>query len=633
VKNKSPKVRIKLASAKLEKPKKVEYSDTDLRLCHLPDNFEVKILEAMVTDLSSDLGFGMDSEPDFDYQPFINKVVKSIRSRDPQRITSLAKALSPQCIIDSGVRRADIFFSLYQIGALLKKFPFPSGNGKKVALQSFYRDERSNRLFNEENYKAIIALTRKHPGLYGCIDDLRADIEKLMGLEPKPETVYRLAQHGPGTAVGFEGQGDKNTTFFKWFQRPYTVSSSALPYAIQAIESNPLWVMALHEDFRHRHGLEVHEPINVELLWSETFKIRNYCRYTSVPKTFETERGIAIEPTLNVFLQLGVKAYLYARLKRRWGIDLQTQQKNRDMAVSASKYNDYVTVDLRGASNTVSKMCCVLLLPIGWYDFLDDLRSKKILIPREDNPEKKQKLETEMFSAMGNGFTFAIETIIFAALARYAVRKSGSKGDLSVYGDDIIIPTDAYKMLHELLLLFVFTINEGKTFVDGPFRESCGADCFTGTDVTPIKLDKPIKTVQDLWKVHNSLLHRQQTLPWYFGFKFEGTLKLLRSHIPTEFRRYVGPMSESYDCYLHSAGYKPKRQLDGTYDWWGITTRPVNYISRLSPSTFNFVKLMNSYKPKPEWRVLDPITSGGSTYEIILRGSVRYMCTAFAGYY
>lgn len=633
MKNKPPTTRVKLSPATVKKRKTVEYTDTDLKLCHLPEHFEIKILETMVTDLITDLDFKVDREADFDFQPFLDEVAKAIRSRDSQRITALAKTLSPQCIIDSGVRRADIFFSLYQIGALLKKFPFPSSNAKQTALKSFYQDERSNRLFNSENYKAVIALTRKHPGWYGCLDEIRADIGKLMGGEPRPEIVYRLAQHGPGTAVGFESVGTQNTTFFKWFTRPYTVSSTALPYAKAAIESNPLWIRALHDDFRQKYKLEAYQPIDVDLLWSETFKIVDYCRYTSVPKTFETERGIAIEPTLNVFLQLGIKAFLYARLKRRWGIDLQSQQRNQEMAASASKNDDYVTVDLKSASNTVSRMGCVLLLPIGWYDFLDDLRSKKILIPREDCPEKKHILETEMFSAMGNGFTFAIETIIFAAFARYAIRKSGSKGSLSVYGDDIIIPKDAYKVLHDLLLMFGFTINEGKTFIDGPFRESCGADCFGGTDVTPIKLDEPISTVRHIWKVHNAFLHRQATFPWYFGYRFSKTLALLRRYIPSEFRCYVGPPSESYDNYLHSVRFKPERGLDRTYSWSGITTRSIDFLRRLDPSTFHFVGLMNSYKPKPEWRVLDPVSSGGSTYEVTLRGLVRHVRTTFTGYF
>lgn len=624
---------VKLSVVKAKKSKRTEYADKDLVLCHLPNNFEMKLLEELVTDLLSDLQDAVDPEVEFDWQPFLKGILAAVRSRDPQRIFSLAKDLSPQCIIDSGVRRADIFYSLYQVGALLKKVPYASERAKFNALSSFYRDEKNNRRFNEENYRAIVALSLKHPDFYGCIDEIREDIQALMGAEPTPELVYRLAQHGPGTAVGFEGKEGRDTAFFKWYELPYTVSSAALPYAKKAIESNPLWVRALHERFREKHGIPVWAPIDVEALWLETFRIVNYCRYTSVPKSFETERGIAIEPTLNVFLQLGVKAFLYARLKRRWKIDLTSQLKNREMAVWASKFNDYVTVDLRGASNTVTKMGCALLLPVPWYDFLDDLRSRRIKIPRLGDPKKKRVLTTEMFSAMGNGFTFAIETIIFAALARYAVRKSGSSGGLSVYGDDIIIPKDAYKFLHELLLLFGFTVNEGKTFVDGPFRESCGADCFSGIDVTPIKIDSLFSTVRDLWKTHNAFLHRKRSQPWYFGFKFERTLSLLRKYIPPEFRQYVGPPSESYDNYLHSENYRQRRQQDGTYGWLGITTRSTDFIGRLSPGTFHFVGLLNSYKPRPEWRVLDPATSGGTVYSITVRGLVRYYRTTFTGYY
>jgi hypothetical protein len=84
------------------------------------------------------------------------------------------------------------------------------------------------------------------------------------------------------------------------------------------------------------------------------------------------------------------------------------------------------------------------------------------------------------FSSMGNGCTFGLESLIFAAAARAV----GSR-DFCVYGDDIIIETELYEPLVTLLSALGFTTNSEKSFNQGPFRESCGVDAYLGTDITP----------------------------------------------------------------------------------------------------------------------------------------------------
>jgi hypothetical protein len=86
-----------------------------------------------------------------------------------------------------------------------------------------------------------------------------------------------------------------------------------------------------------------------------------------------------------------------------------------------------------------------------------------------------------MFSSMGNGATFCLETLIFAA-ACYAV---GSRR-FRVYGDDVIIEPECYDEYLRLTRFLGFSINHDKTFRDGPFRESCGLDVWNGVDVTPV---------------------------------------------------------------------------------------------------------------------------------------------------
>lgn len=98
------------------------------------------------------------------------------------------------------------------------------------------------------------------------------------------------------------------------------------------------------------------------------------------------------------------------------------------------------------------------------------------------------------FSSMGNGCTFALETLIFASLL-HAV---GSKIGL-VYGDDITIETELAPALFRLLKFLGFVPNEEKSYTSGPFRESCGKDFFEGHDVTPFYLRST-----DVWDVPNA---------------------------------------------------------------------------------------------------------------------------------
>jgi hypothetical protein len=63
---------------------------------------------------------------------------------------------------------------------------------------------------------------------------------------------------------------------------------------------------------------------------------------------------------------------------------------------------------------------------------------------------------------------------------------------VSVYGDDIIIPTYAYEHLIQLLTALGFVINRDKSFGTGAFRESCGADYYYGINVRPFFLKESI---------------------------------------------------------------------------------------------------------------------------------------------
>lgn len=217
----------------------------------------------------------------------------------------------------------------------------------------------------------------------------------------------------------------------------------------------------------------------------------------TVPKNALIERCACKEPDLNMYLQKGVGNHLARRLLRK-GVDLWDQSINRGLAEQGSLTGDLATLDLSSASDSVTIELVRLLLPHLWFEYLDDIRSQNVLVDGEYR-------RTEMFSSMGNGFTFGLESLLFYALARSVLYFEGIKGRLSVYGDDIICPSSGAYMLISVLRFFGFTTNEKKSFVEGPFRESCGGHYHHGTDVTPFYLKRRPTRLTDLIRVANQL--------------------------------------------------------------------------------------------------------------------------------
>lgn len=199
-------------------------------------------------------------------------------------------------------------------------------------------------------------------------------------------------------------------------------------------------------------------------------------RVEFVPKSWKTERTIACEPEGSLPLQLAFDSYAKSRLRKR-GIDLSRQERNQSLAWEGSKDGSLATIDLSMASDTLAFNTVSLLLPLEWFEYLNSVRSAFGRSP-ETGIVKYAK-----FSSMGNGATFALETLIFAS-ACHAV---GSKA-YSVYGDDLIIESELAPKLLRYLRFLGFLPNEEKSYLTGPFRESCGKDYFSGTDITPFYL-------------------------------------------------------------------------------------------------------------------------------------------------
>lgn len=252
-----------------------------------------------------------------------------------------------------------------------------------------------------------------------------------------------------------------------------------------------------------RRALEYSDTLMGEsLLWSE---LRNGEQFSvvegnvlfTVPKTTDIDRVACKEPDINMYMQKGVGDYIRRRL-RKYGIDLNDQSRNQRLAREGSISGGLATIDLSSASDSISQELVFQSLPIHWYVLLDSLRSPVTIIDG-------YRHVNEMFSSMGNGFTFELESLLFWAIAKAVAYTTRGKGVISVYGDDIIVPTIIADDLIYALSFLGFKTNKDKTFTSGEFRESCGGHYYAGTDVTPFYIKEPVTSLIDAIHLGNKI--------------------------------------------------------------------------------------------------------------------------------
>lgn len=421
--------------------------------------------------------------------------------------------------------------------SLFSKFPFKNSpfNKREKAMLRFAEAEV---LCSDANFRVGRGLGLSHP-VNAVIHRAIRVVEEVLGRFSVDE-MLTSSRFGPGASLCVKGSF--TTEYFKLCEKNPTVTSGAFPYAEALLAYDKKW----------KGYLTGVQPLDVvgdfdPLPGSEPeLKISDYNKVTFVPKNAKTERSIAIEPYFNVYFQLGVGGMIRRRLRRR-GIDLDTQERNQTLARKGSIDNSLATIDFSMASDTVSLETVRLLMPPVWFEHLDRLRSKKYQLNGRYNLYSK-------FSSMGNGFTFELETLIFYSVAVACCQELGvGTEDITVFGDDVILPSNVVDLFREVCVYLGFVVNEEKSFCEGPFRESCGEDYLKGHSVRPL-FCKQLDTIQEAAKLSNQLL----TLRRFVGdasrtFESLGhCVDSLRSHIPRDVREIVvGPPSENVDSYLH----------------------------------------------------------------------------------
>jgi hypothetical protein len=318
------------------------------------------------------------------------------------------------------------------------------------------------------------------PGVASILFYAQRKISEVLG--PLPDLGQLDYAFGPGANTSVKA--DRACARLK-LSASLECSTNFAPFVRSFLMEFPIWAAG-----------HANSGVVVDELKLATIPVKATCgKLMFVPKDARSHRSIVVEPLLNSLYQKGVGSYLKTRLKR-FGVDLTDQTRNRELSRKGSVDGASCTIDLSSASDTVSRELVWNLLPLQWAHALDIGRTPQVTY-------RSETLLLEKFSSMGNAYTFELESLIFYSLAVGTCTALGlSVQDVSVFGDDIILPVNAYHTFVGILDFCGFTVNSEKSFVHGPFRESCGFDYLNGMGVRPFYLKKRLND-RVLFVMHN----------------------------------------------------------------------------------------------------------------------------------
>ena len=591
----------------------------------LPRDFPWKVMGALAEGLSGSLPTECN-----------RKLLGALRARSQFAYYALADEWSPQSIAHTGLS-VEQFHAKYQAAAFLKKYQFPGDaeSRRDVAISGFLSAEAvCDEVNSSDRFGRNLSL---NSALAEALPHMREFCSLVLGNLVDLQSVEDNARHGPGSSL-CTTKG-RVTKYFKYSDLPYTVTASSRAYAKSLIQGDERWFGALSEEYRDRHGIPYHYPISVDHMFEEFLHVVPGNKITFVPKDGRKDRPIAIEPRMNLFLQLGVDGFIRKRLKS-WGCDLDYQGKNQRFAMLGSTHRDdrrFATIDLSAASDSVSLSLCHAILPSEWFAYLMDLRSPigtvtgKGLAPFS--------LRYEKLSSMGNGYTFAVESLVFLAVCYAALKISQSpysiKHDVAVFGDDIVVPQHVALLVIELLGSCGFTTNVEKTFVTGKFKESCGKDFFHGVLVRPLSFSDPVSDIKELFALRNRCRHMSDVFS-HEGLcpSFDEAVRYIDTLIPRKWLKVVGPpSSEEFDSYLHVTRDEARqsgllKSRGWVYHFTRLVTKPVEKQGK----KFLFRKLMADLRQSSSCRysskVWDPTVTGGSVFTVTERNALAVLAVS-----
>jgi hypothetical protein len=329
-----------------------------------------------------------------------------------------------------------------------------------------------------------------------------------------------LPKHGPG-ATADRLKGNQKFDQVEWPAR----LNDLFPFEEWALPS-----VSYYEDLERVHIIEPEDERPVRVI--------------TVPKTLKTPRIIAVEPTCMQYMQQAFLRPLVQKLEQGFSgqhsqrrpnlafgfVGFTDQDPNRVMACDGSLTGKSATLDMSEASDRVSNQHVIDLLA-RWpsiSEAVQAVRSTKADVPGVG------VITLAKHASMGSALCFPMEAMVFTTIVFMGIQASLStrftrrdilslRGEVRVYGDDILIPVDSVRSVVDHLEAFGLKVNVGKSFWNGKFRESCGGDYYDGTDVTPVRFRrefpstrKHVSEIVSLVEFRNHMYNRGlwQTARW-----------------------------------------------------------------------------------------------------------------------
>jgi hypothetical protein len=371
-------------------------------------------------------------------------------------------------------------------------------------------------------------------------------------------SIEAAARFGPGSSVGLSGKPP--ALYFKVGGAKLTAGSEFVRSWYEAsVSNNPLCEAAEMARKAAYGEIEVVDCGNM----------------TFVPKSYSRRRIVVTEPTVNTYFQLGLGSELERVLRAKTGIDFSCQPaQNSELARQGSIYGTYATMDLKQCSDYISMALIEYMFPPTLFRWINLLRTDRvrysvsnnqIVDGRVESETYRGKLAVHSFATMGNGFCFPIQTMLLSALVLGVYDTLGIRPEANwgVFGDDIVVATEAYALLAQTLQELGLVVNLNKSFSSGKFRESCGTDWFSGVNVRGVYL-KRYSSDQDLFASFNLLnMWSSRT-----GISLKETLKTILSFV--EGTIPIVPPDEGLSSGIHSPEPLTRQTADGvsSLDFW-----------------------------------------------------------------
>lgn len=470
-----------------------------------PDQFSQELYSALKHDLSAVPSTVVSGTHTLDrHQIFLHALLKKYKSKgdtnaETRRIASIDKFLANLSRMDEIAGPLSTFLSECIIA----------------------NDDRNCRLSNRPYVRQLLAA--------------RALVGDFCTQYPFDEEVFiKSVRSSSGASIGVPYTDPSPRQ--KW-TFPISVTSRALPTLQHYINADPLL----------RESLEMMNRKN----GNQLYRVVAGSKHFVVNKDDKIDRNCGKEPTWNMNCQLALMDQMVHGLKEHplFRLDITVlPERHQQLAKKASIDLGDATIDCSNASDSILLVLVEFLFSSNmaskvWFEQLKTFRSDNIEV------DHKQHL-LPIISTMGNAYTFPLETLVFYALSVSAVYVDenphsrsvlvdpSSVKKVSVFGDDIIVPTKNANSVINLLQKCGIEINTTKSFFDDyPFRESCGGDFFAGHDVRPLSIKEPPQGANNelawLYIIFNGLVSRIHSV---YGLPYEdiiefSSVKLVRDHL------------------------------------------------------------------------------------------------------